>query len=50
MLIIVQTSSLYVLLQVALCRRMLGDLEGAAEVYKQGEIIIGTSCQNLTFP
>ncbi|KAG2056694.1 TPR-like protein [Suillus hirtellus] len=29
------TSSLYVLLQVAVCRRMLGDLQEAAEVYKQ---------------
>ncbi|OJA08708.1 hypothetical protein AZE42_08889 [Rhizopogon vesiculosus] len=29
------TSSLYVLFQVAVCRKMLGDLEGAAEVYKQ---------------
>lgn len=29
------TSSLYILLQVALCRRMLGDLQEAAEVYKQ---------------
>ncbi|KAG1750557.1 uncharacterized protein EDB91DRAFT_1108147 [Suillus paluster] len=29
------TSSLYVLLQVAVCRRMLGDLQEASEVYKQ---------------
>ncbi|KAG1738029.1 hypothetical protein EDB19DRAFT_1895731 [Suillus lakei] len=29
------TSSLYVLLQVAVCRRMLGDLQEAADVYKQ---------------
>ncbi|KAH7882558.1 hypothetical protein F5I97DRAFT_1906074 [Phlebopus sp. FC_14] len=29
------TSSLYVLLQVATCRRMLGDVREAAEVYKQ---------------
>ncbi|KAG2040882.1 TPR-like protein [Suillus americanus] len=29
------TSSFYVLLQVAVCRRMLGDLQEAAEVYKQ---------------
>ncbi|KAG0701633.1 hypothetical protein DFH29DRAFT_806009 [Suillus ampliporus] len=29
------TSSLYVLLQVAVCRRMLSDLQEAADVYKQ---------------
>ncbi|KAG1847190.1 hypothetical protein DFJ58DRAFT_891875 [Suillus subalutaceus] len=29
------TSSFYVLIQVAVCRRMLGDLQEAAEVYKQ---------------
>ncbi|KAG2139828.1 uncharacterized protein EDB93DRAFT_1241934 [Suillus bovinus] len=29
------TSSMYILLQVAVCRRMLGDLQEAAEVYKQ---------------
>ena len=33
----VQTSSLHVLLQAAACRRMMGDLKEAAEVYEHGE-------------
>ena len=32
-----QTSSMYVLLQAAACRRMVGDLKEAAEVYEHGE-------------
>jgi len=35
-----QTSSLYVLLQVATCRRMQGDIREACEVYKQGGAVI----------
>lgn len=31
------TSSMYVLLQAAACRRMIGDLKEAAEVYEHGE-------------
>lgn len=32
-----QTSSMYVLLQAAACRRMTGDLKEAAEVYEHGK-------------
>lgn len=32
-----QTSSLYVLLQAAACRRMVGDIKEAAEVYEHGK-------------
>lgn len=32
-----QTSSLYVLLRAAACRRMVGDIKEAAEVYEHGE-------------
>ncbi len=33
---VVQTSSLYVLMQAAVCRRMVGDIKEAAEVYEHG--------------
>ena len=35
-----QTSSLYVLLQAAACRRMLGDIKEAAEVYEHGMLSV----------
>lgn len=34
------TSSMYVLLQAAACRRMIGDLKEAAEVYEHGEHLV----------
>lgn len=34
---LVQTSSLYVLLRAAACRRMMGDIKEAAEVYEHGK-------------
>lgn len=37
-----QTSSLYVLLQAAACRRMLGDIKEAAEVYEHGTSSVST--------
>ena len=33
---LLQTTSLHVLLQAAACRRMVGDLKEAAEVYEHG--------------
>jgi general transcription factor 3C polypeptide 3 (transcription factor C subunit 4) len=36
---IMQTSSLYVLLQAAACRRMKGDLREAAEIYEHGSLV-----------
>jgi len=35
----IQTSSLYILLQTAACRRMLEDLQEAAEVYEHGKSV-----------
>ena len=37
-----QTSSMYVLLQAAACRRMTGDLDEAAKVYEHGELFYFT--------
>lgn len=35
----IQTSNYHVLIQTAVCRRNLGDLKGAAEVYEHGELL-----------
>ena len=35
-----QTSSLYVLLQAAACRRALGDIKEAAEIYEHGMLSV----------